>query len=44
IVATGPPSQIIKETRSHTGRYLAEAMARKPSVAAPAKPKKARTV
>ena len=35
IVATGPPSQIIKETRSHTGRYLAEAMARKPSVAAP---------
>ncbi|MGJ0561051.1 excinuclease ABC subunit UvrA [Methylocystis sp.] len=46
IVAAGPPSQIIKETRSHTGRYLAEAMARKPSVAAtaPAKPKKARTV
>ena len=44
IVATGPPSQIIKETRSHTGRYLAEAMARKPSVAAPAKPKKARTL
>ncbi|PPC89200.1 MAG: excinuclease ABC subunit A, partial [Methylocystis sp.] len=46
IVAAGPPSQIIKEARSHTGRYLAEAMARKPSVAAPApaKPKKARTV
>ena len=46
IVAAGPPSEIIKETRSHTGRYLAEAMARKPSVAAPApaKPKKARTL
>ncbi|MEF3367289.1 excinuclease ABC subunit UvrA [Methylocystis sp. 9N] len=32
IVAAGPPSEIVKEKRSHTGRYLAEAMARRPSV------------
>ncbi len=31
IVAAGPPSEIIKEKRSHTGRYLAEAMARRPA-------------
>jgi excinuclease ABC subunit A len=30
IVAAGPPSEVIKEKRSHTGRYLAEAMARRP--------------
>ena len=34
IVATGPPSEIVKETRSHTGRYLAEAMARSLTVQA----------
>ena len=31
IVAAGPPSEIVKEKRSHTGRYLAEAMARRPA-------------
>jgi excinuclease ABC subunit A len=30
IVAAGPPSEIVKEKRSHTGHYLAEAMARRP--------------
>jgi excinuclease ABC subunit A len=30
IVAAGPPADIVKEKRSHTGRYLAEAMARRP--------------
>jgi len=34
IVAAGPPSEIVKEKRSHTGRYLAEAMARRPVTAA----------
>jgi excinuclease ABC subunit A len=28
IVAAGPPSEIVKEKRSYTGRYLAEALAR----------------
>lgn len=32
IVAAGPPADIIKEKRSHTGRYLAEVMARRPLV------------
>jgi excinuclease ABC subunit A len=30
IVAAGPPEEIIREKRSHTGRYLAEALARRP--------------
>lgn len=30
IVAAGPPSEIIKVKRSHTGRYLAEALAKRP--------------
>ncbi len=30
IVAAGPPAEIVKESRSHTGRYLAAAMARRP--------------
>ncbi len=30
IVAVGAPADIVKEKRSHTGRYLAEAMARRP--------------
>ena len=30
IVAAGPPSDIIKVKRSHTGRYLAEAFAKRP--------------
>ncbi|MFY9658408.1 MAG: excinuclease ABC subunit UvrA [Methylocystis sp.] len=29
IVASGPPAEIAKNPRSHTGRYLAEAMARR---------------
>jgi excinuclease ABC subunit A len=31
IVAAGPPAEVIKAKRSHTGRYLAEAMARRPA-------------
>ncbi|QGM47567.1 excinuclease ABC subunit UvrA [Methylocystis heyeri] len=31
IVAAGPPAEIVKEKRSHTGRYLGEAMARRPA-------------
>ena len=42
IVAAGAPSEIIKEKRSHTGRYLAEAMARRPAAAQEPKPVKAR--
>jgi excinuclease ABC subunit A len=30
IVAAGPPADVVKERRSHTGRYLAEALARRP--------------
>lgn len=30
IVASGPPEAIAKETRSHTGRFLAEVLARRP--------------
>ena len=30
IVAAGPPSEVAREKRSHTGRYLADAMARRP--------------
>ncbi len=30
IVAQGPPSEVVKQKRSHTGRYLAEAMTRRP--------------
>ncbi len=30
IVAAGPPSDVVKEKRSHTGRYLGEALARRP--------------
>jgi excinuclease ABC subunit A len=33
IVAAGPPSEVVKEKRSHTGHYLAEAMARRPLAA-----------
>ena len=29
IVASGPPAEIAKNPRSHTGRYFAEAMARR---------------
>ena len=42
IVAAGPPSEIVKEKRSHTGRYLAEAMARRPSGAGASRAKKVR--
>ena len=42
IVAAGPPSEIVKEKRSHTGRYLAEAMARRPAAAEPVKARKVR--
>ncbi len=31
IVAAGPPAEIVRQPRSHTGRYLAEAMARRPA-------------
>jgi excinuclease ABC subunit A len=31
IVAAGPPADIVREKRSHTGRYLGEAMARRPA-------------
>ncbi|MBI1867181.1 MAG: excinuclease ABC subunit UvrA [Methylocystis sp.] len=31
IVAAGPPAEIVKEKRSHTGRYLAKALARRPA-------------
>jgi len=34
IVAAGPPAEIVKEKRSHTGRYLAEALARRTPSAA----------
>ena len=37
IVAAGPPADIAKETRSHTGRYLAEALARRTSAKGKAK-------
>jgi excinuclease ABC subunit A len=40
IVAAGPPSEIVKEKRSHTGHYLAEAMARRPLRAEKAKEEK----
>ena len=30
IVAAGPPAEIVKAKRSHTGRYLAQALAKKP--------------
>jgi excinuclease ABC subunit A len=33
IVAAGPPQDIIREKRSHTGQYLAEALARRPAAA-----------
>ncbi len=43
IVAAGPPGEIAKEKRSYTGRYLAQAMARRPSAATnPAGARKAR--
>ncbi|MGJ0509266.1 MAG: excinuclease ABC subunit UvrA [Methylocystis sp.] len=42
IVAAGPPSEIVREKRSHTGRYLAEAMARRPASAAAPEKKPAR--
>jgi excinuclease ABC subunit A len=32
IVARGAPSEVVKEKRSHTGRYLREAMLRRPRV------------
>lgn len=44
IVAAGPPAEIIKEKRSHTGRYLAEAMARRPLVAEKALPERKKAV
>jgi excinuclease ABC subunit A len=47
IVASGPPGEIVKEPRSHTGHYLAQAMARRPAaeaVKAPAKSKAAKRV
>jgi excinuclease ABC subunit A len=30
IVAAGPPEAVAKEKRSHTGRFLAEVLARRP--------------
>ena len=30
IVAQGPPTEVVKQKRSHTGRYLAETMAKRP--------------
>ena len=30
IVAQGPPSDVVKQKRSHTGRYLAQTMAKRP--------------
>ena len=47
IVASGPPGEIVKEPRSHTGHYLAQAMARRPAAQAekpPAKSKAAKRV
>jgi len=44
IVAAGPPSEIVKEPRSHTGRYLAEAMARRPPEAAEPQASRAKKV
>ena len=47
IVASGPPGEIVKEPRSHTGHYLAQAMARRPAAEAakpPAKSKAAKRV
>jgi excinuclease ABC subunit A len=47
IVASGPPGEIVKEPRSHTGHYLAQAMARRPTAEAvkpPAKSKAAKRV
>ena len=38
IVAAGPPADIVKEKRSHTGSYLAEAMARRPLVSVAKQP------
>ncbi|MFG1358040.1 excinuclease ABC subunit UvrA [Xanthobacter pseudotagetidis] len=35
IVAAGPPEAVAKEKRSHTGRFLAEVLARRPVPAAP---------
>jgi excinuclease ABC subunit A len=49
IVAAGPPSAIVSEKRSHTGRYLAEVLKRRPPRAekketkpAPAAPRRKR--
>ena len=42
IVAAGPPSEIVREKRSHTGRYLAEAMTRRPLASEAAAKKPAR--
>jgi excinuclease ABC subunit A len=41
IVAAGPPAEIIKAKRSHTGRYLGEVMARRPAEALAPKAKAA---
>ena len=30
IVTQGPPTEVVKQRRSHTGRYLAETMAKRP--------------
>ena len=30
IIAEGPPEKIVKAARSHTGRFLADVMARRP--------------
>jgi excinuclease ABC subunit A len=43
IVASGPPAEVAKNPRSHTGRYLAEALARRGAGLAEAAPKTART-
>ncbi len=42
IVAAGPPGEVVKEKRSHTGRYLAEALARRPHKAAEKAPPRVR--
>ncbi|PPD42043.1 MAG: excinuclease ABC subunit A [Methylocystis sp.] len=41
IVAVGPPADVVKEKRSHTGHYLAEAMARRPLASEPKPARKA---
>ena len=41
IIATGTPEDVAKVKGSHTGRYLARFLARRPAQAAAAKPRRA---